>query len=873
MAAASEPSVDKTTPSLRKVEFHLARKPQSFSPNVNPNFKLETLNPNSYIKSTLVPCSQQPSSSSSFNSRLVDTTDFFEDAVLAFRMPLRRIGAGLENLGNTCFLNAVIQCLTYTEPLVGYLQNGKHENTCRVAGFCALCAIQKHISRALQASGRSLAPKDLVSHLRSISRNFRNARQEDAHEFMIHLLESMHKCCLPSGVQAESPGAYEKSLVHRIFGGRLRSQVKCLQCSHCSNTFDPFLDLSLEIVKADSLHKALKNFTAPEQLDGGERQYKCEKCKHKVKALKQLTVSRAPYVLTIHLKRFRSHFSGQKIDKKVQFGPTLDLKPFVTGEYEGDLTYTLYGVLVHAGYSTHSGHYYCFVRTSNGLWYSLDDNRVIQVSERMVMEQKAYMLFYVRDRKKFVSKKAMAMVQKENLLQTMRNVSSAVPSINHGAAEKNTKEAIQSGLFVKQVENSKSSEIVAQPKLSSSLKQELSNNLGKISSEPSVLENDNNSPIPKPNLAETTQSTRCAENNRAQTTVVTTVLGGGSDSNNEPMGDSSFLEEKTASRDCSSNAANGLGALASDMAKDDKPAAVVLPDSITQETITQETIASKAFKNEKVRKVRLKEKRVDKLLSGGDLLRRGPVKKISKSRAVGMHLSTKMLYFAAVSLRKRKKSKKMKQQSKLNLPEKLLNEEGLPANTTSVVALASSGVEISYSLSGSTDSGMAVNGSCSREGQKDASKEFQKNSSCNSSVGKLDEVLNSRIKSNQAVLASVKLSKETISMETQCNDGDVSFAEKQNLPPQNGVLVETTGWGGIEFPSKNAEDNVPEVVTIGHVPDEWDEEYDRGKRKKVRGLRNDFSGPNVFQEIASKKAKLKAKTGQRISSINEPFRI
>jgi ubiquitin carboxyl-terminal hydrolase 36/42 len=46
-----------------------------------------------------------------------------------------------------------------------------------------------------------------------------------------------------------------------------------MQCSYCSNKFDPFLDFSLEIVKADSLYKALANFTAAEQLDGGERQY------------------------------------------------------------------------------------------------------------------------------------------------------------------------------------------------------------------------------------------------------------------------------------------------------------------------------------------------------------------------------------------------------------------------------------------------------------------------------------------------------------------------------------------------------------------------------------------------------------------------
>ncbi|KAF3968305.1 hypothetical protein CMV_007776 [Castanea mollissima] len=143
----------------------------------------------------------------------------------------------------------------------------------------------------------------------------------------------MHKCCLPSGVPSESPGAYEKSLVHKIFGGRLRSQVKCLQCSYCSNKFDPFLDLSLEIVQADSWHKALANFTAAEQLDGGERQYQCQQCKQKVRALKQLTVHKAPYVLAIYLKRFHSHDPGQMIKKKVHIGPTIDLKPFVSGSY------------------------------------------------------------------------------------------------------------------------------------------------------------------------------------------------------------------------------------------------------------------------------------------------------------------------------------------------------------------------------------------------------------------------------------------------------------------------------------------------------------------------------------------------------------
>lgn len=101
------------------------------------------------------------------------------------------------------------------------------------------------------------------------------------------------------------------------------------------------MDLSIDIFKADSLHKALANFTAAEQLDGGTKQYQCQRCKEKVRATKQMTVDKPPYVLTIHLKRFRAHDPGQKIDKKVNFSPTLDLKPFVSGSYVSSIHFTV----------------------------------------------------------------------------------------------------------------------------------------------------------------------------------------------------------------------------------------------------------------------------------------------------------------------------------------------------------------------------------------------------------------------------------------------------------------------------------------------------------------------------------------------------
>lgn len=93
-------------------------------------------------------------------------------------------------------------------------------------------------------------------------------------------------------------------------------QVKCTECGHESNTYDVFLDLSLEINKASSVQKALQRFTSSEYLDGANK-YICPKQKQKVRAAKCMTVDQAPAVLVVQLKRFEFSMFGHKINKKV----------------------------------------------------------------------------------------------------------------------------------------------------------------------------------------------------------------------------------------------------------------------------------------------------------------------------------------------------------------------------------------------------------------------------------------------------------------------------------------------------------------------------------------------------------------------------
>lgn len=66
------------------------------------------------------------------------------------------------------------------------------------------------------------------------------------------------------------------SSIHQLFGGRLRSRVTCSKCQHPSDTFDAFLDLSVEVRQCSSVKNAFDKFVKMDRLEG-QNKYKCDK--------------------------------------------------------------------------------------------------------------------------------------------------------------------------------------------------------------------------------------------------------------------------------------------------------------------------------------------------------------------------------------------------------------------------------------------------------------------------------------------------------------------------------------------------------------------------------------------------------------------
>ncbi|XP_030525195.2 ubiquitin carboxyl-terminal hydrolase 15 isoform X2 [Rhodamnia argentea] len=305
---------------------------------------------------------------------------------------------GLINCGNSCYANAVLQCLTCTKPLTIYLLHKDHSRACFGKDWCLLCELEQHVTM-LRESGAPLSPSRILVHMRSLNRHIGEGSQEDAHEFLRLLVASMQSICLEGvgGEKKVDPRLQETTFIQYTFGGRLRSKVKCLRCHHESERYENIMDLTLEIYgPVESLEDALTQFTTPEDLDG-ENMYRCGRCAAYVRARKQLSIHEAPNILTIVLKRFQEGRYG-KITKCITFPEMLDMIPYMTGKGDMPPLYMLYAVVVHLDTqnASFSGHYVSYVRNLRGNWFRIDDTEVQPVPMSHVMSEGAYILFYMR---------------------------------------------------------------------------------------------------------------------------------------------------------------------------------------------------------------------------------------------------------------------------------------------------------------------------------------------------------------------------------------------------------------------------------------------------------------------------------------------
>lgn len=185
---------------------------------------------------------------------------------------------GLRNLGNTCFMNSALQCLSNTVLLRNYFLEGKFKdeiNEKNPLGMQGNIAKQYGaLVRAIWSGDNSyFVPKNFKHTLGRWAPQFEGFNQHDTHELLAFLLDGLHEDLnrisgkKPYVEVTEGHGRPDaevaleawtghlrrnSSVIVDLFHGQLKSTVTCPDCNHISVTFDPFMYLSLPLQQESS---------------------------------------------------------------------------------------------------------------------------------------------------------------------------------------------------------------------------------------------------------------------------------------------------------------------------------------------------------------------------------------------------------------------------------------------------------------------------------------------------------------------------------------------------------------------------------------------------------------------------------------------
>lgn len=103
---------------------------------------------------------------------------------------------GLVNLGNTCFMNCIVQALTHTPLLRDFFLSGRH--VCQFQeepGRCLVCEISRLFQEFYSGNKAPLTLHRLLHLIWTHARHLAGYEQQDAHEFFIATLDVLHRHC------------------------------------------------------------------------------------------------------------------------------------------------------------------------------------------------------------------------------------------------------------------------------------------------------------------------------------------------------------------------------------------------------------------------------------------------------------------------------------------------------------------------------------------------------------------------------------------------------------------------------------------------------------------------------------------------------
>jgi len=251
------------------------------------------------------------------------------------------------NLGNTCYINSVLQCFINDPCFQKKIKKGSG----------GLYDLLNEIKVDLTVNDNLKYDKYNLEGIVSFFRyKFKQFQQYDTHEFLLEFLEKLN-------------------LKH--YSGTIKSSVVCLKCKNANNTSENFYTIDLPVLHSNLIENFME-YLKKENI----HEYDCEKCNCKTECQKKIYLDKLPKTLIIVLKKYNGVNSSNFTDLKI--------KETTSGNI---YNYILYAVIYHYG-TLDNGHYNCSVKINEN-WYFIDDDK-IYLNNNELNYKNSYILFYKR---------------------------------------------------------------------------------------------------------------------------------------------------------------------------------------------------------------------------------------------------------------------------------------------------------------------------------------------------------------------------------------------------------------------------------------------------------------------------------------------
>lgn len=312
---------------------------------------------------------------------------------------------GLKNLGNTCSINTLIQCVGHCDHLRNwFLSEEPQRIKNKQDGKLYLSTEFSRIIHEMWNEQRSLAPVRFLKTLYSSMEGLiERGEQLDLIELWMLVAERINE---DVGIQTNPPmiegnsldmnefiASWKKhnersmSMFLQLIQGWTTTLIKCDHCGTDTKLFEPFSTLGLDV--KDSFQSMFDSMFKKERI----QKRSCDHCKCLSSAIKSTSICMYPSVLVIYLKRFEMKEDGQMKKIKDEVNIPLNLRFNITDNESKK--YRLVSIGNHVG-NLQEGHYYSIAKNTEK-WFLYDDiniSEIENISNILKNNRHAYMLIY-----------------------------------------------------------------------------------------------------------------------------------------------------------------------------------------------------------------------------------------------------------------------------------------------------------------------------------------------------------------------------------------------------------------------------------------------------------------------------------------------